>query len=174
MSSVIRLRALTLADADTTWRWRNQESVMNDFSGHPFPVGPESEQAWMQQQLSTNFPNSSFGVERCDNGSLVGMTFLKNISFIHRSAEFAILIDENQSGRGYGTAACLETLSFAFRKLGLHRVYLKVRSDNEAAVKLYQRCGFSVEGTLRDDVYKNGHFYNQLFMAVLETEFKSV
>ena len=59
----IRLRALTMDDARITWKWRNQEEVRNDFSGHPFPVSYEEELAWYEKNIKVNFPNTSFGVE---------------------------------------------------------------------------------------------------------------
>ena len=172
MNNIIRLRSLTMEDARTTWAWRNQEAVRNDFSGHPFHVSYEEEKAWYEKNIHVNFPDSVFGVEVVDTQKLAGMTFLKSINLINRQAEFAILIDEAQSGRGYGREACYRTLVFAFSGLGLHRVFLRVRKDNAAAIRVYESCGFKTEGTLRDDVYKQGVFRDQLIMAVLENEFR--
>lgn len=167
----IRLRALTLDDAMITWQWRNQPEIRNDFSGHPFPVNYEQEKEWIQKVLNSNMPMTVFGVELISGNKLVGMTFLKNINQIHRQAEFAILMDKAQSGKGYGKEACLETLRFAFQDLGLHRVYLKVRKDNAAAIKVYTHCGFTQEGVLRDDMFKQGEFRDVLIMSVLSYEF---
>jgi RimJ/RimL family protein N-acetyltransferase len=172
MSNSIRLRALTLQDAAITWKWRNQEDVTNEFSGHPFPVNYETEMEWYKKNITSNFPVTVFGVELISSGELVGMTFLKNINMIHRNAEFAILIDSNMKGKGYGTDACRSTLEFAFMNLGLHRVYLKVKKSNPAAIRLYENCGFKMEGTLREDVFKNGSFADQHVMAILIHEFK--
>ena len=167
----IQLRALTLEDAKVTWKWRNQEGVRNDFSGHPFPVSYEDELDWYEKNIKVNFPNTVFGVESISSNSLVGMTFLKNINLIHRQAEFAILVDAIQNGKGYGKEACYKTIQFAFENLGMNRVYLKVRTENVAAIRIYESCGFKTEGTLREDVYKQGKYSDQLYMAVLAREF---
>ncbi|MEO8085345.1 MAG: GNAT family protein [Bacteroidota bacterium] len=172
MTTTVRLRALTLADSSITWKWRNQEDVRNEFSGHPFPVSLEMEKEWYEKNIHANFPNTAFGVELIATGELIGMTFIKNINMINRNAEFAILIDSAHSGKGYGTHACKATLEFIFLKLGLHRVYLKVKKSNVAAIKLYETCGFKTEGTLREDVFKQGQFSDQLIMAILVGEFK--
>lgn len=167
----IRLRALTMEDAKLTWKWRNQEEVRNDFSGHPFPVSYEEEAEWYEKNIKVNFPNTTFGVEAIAGNQLVGMTFLKNINMIFRHAEFAILIDAGQKGKGYGKEACYKTLEFAFTNLGLNKVYLKVRTDNASAINIYESCGFNVEGTIRQDVYKKGKFADQFYMGILATEF---
>ena len=170
----IRLRALTMDDARITWKWRNQEEVRNDFSGHPFPVSYEEELAWYEKNIKVNFPNTSFGVEEVKASSLVGMTFLKNINMIFRHAEFSILIDSAQKGKGYGKEACYKTLEFGFRHLGLNKIYLKVRTDNTSALRIYEACGFKVEGTLREDIYKQGKFADQFYMVILVSEFEKL
>jgi RimJ/RimL family protein N-acetyltransferase len=102
------------------------------------------------------------------------MTFLKNINMIFRHAEFAILIDAAQKGKGYGKEACYKTLEFGFRNLGLNKIYLKVRTDNSSAIRIYETCGFKVEGTIREDVYKQGKFADQFYMGILFSEFEKI
>lgn len=170
MNDKIHLRAVSPEDAHTSWRWRNQEEVRNGFSGHPFPVNYEQEREWIDKLLSPGSGTTAFGIVENSSGQLVGMTFLKNINHLHRQAEFAILIDKEYTGKGYGKEACAKTLDFAFQDLGLHRVFLKVRKDNAAAIAIYNACGFKTEGTLRDDVFKQGQFRDVLLMAVLSTE----
>lgn len=171
---LVRLRALTMDDAKITWKWRNQEEVRNDFSGHPFMISYEDEVSWYEKNIKLNFPDTVFGVETTSDKALAGMTFLKKINMIFRHAEFAIIIDSARAGKGLGKAACYKTLEFAFNNLGLNKVYLKVRTDNNAAVKIYQSCGFVVEGTIRQDVFKNGNFTDQFFMGVLFSEFLKI
>ncbi|MBK6990156.1 MAG: GNAT family N-acetyltransferase [Bacteroidetes bacterium] len=126
------------------------------------------------KNIKVNFPNTSFGVEEVKASSLVGMTFLKNINMIFRHAEFSILIDSAQKGKGYGKEACYKTLEFGFRHLGLNKIYLKVRTDNTSAIRIYEACGFKVEGTLREDIYKQGKFADQFYMGILVSEFEKL
>ena len=76
-----------------------------------------------------------------------------------------------ERGKGYGQEATQKTLEFAFFKLGLNRVFLKVIEDNSAAVKIYENCGFIKEGILRENIYKNNRFKNQIVMSILKSEF---
>jgi hypothetical protein len=50
-------------------------------------------------------------------------------------------------GRGLGTALLMRALR-GFRQAGLTRVFLEVTAENEGAVRLYQRAGFSVVKTV--------------------------
>jgi ribosomal protein S18 acetylase RimI-like enzyme len=51
---------------------------------------------------------------------------------------------------------------------GLHRIGLHVVEDNTAAVKLYMKLGFKVEGTLVDAYYgADEKYHNMLVMGVV-------
>lgn len=146
----IRLRALTMSDLPLTLKWHNQPDIVDIYSGHPFPVNEEMESKWYERVQTSNIPTTVFGIETTDGPKLVGITVLKDINFIHKSAEIAIYIGDLQArGKGFSIEALQITVAFAFEHLGLNRIWLKVRSDNLAALKLYRKTGFVEEGILR-------------------------
>ena len=174
MVDKIILRTFTKEDTAITWQWRNQQAVQDHFSGHPYSVTRAQEEDWYEKSVRNNESQNVFAIEKVIDSKLVGLSFLKNINKNNLQAEFAILIDENYSGKGYGGQACYATLKLAFLKLKLHRVFLKVRVDNEPAIRLYESCGFKIEGELRDDVFKKDKFRNQFIMGILDSDFKNV
>jgi len=168
----IVLRALTKADIEKTLIWHKQKDVRDLYLGHPFPINQEMEEIWYNKILTSNYPVTVFGIELIENNTLIGLTFLKNINNINRSAEFAIYIgDINSRGKGYSKEATLETLEFAFLNLGLNRIYLKVLEKNNVAYNLYKKVGFKKEGIIRQSVFKNGEFHNEILMSILNKEF---
>ncbi|MCB2219436.1 MAG: GNAT family N-acetyltransferase [Bacteroidetes bacterium] len=169
----IKLRSLTIEDLPKTLEWHNREDIQDFYSGHPFPVSKEMEEAWYEQILKSNYPTTVFGIEENSNMELVGITVLKNIQNINRVAEFAIYIGaENYKGKGLSIDATKETLRFAFYKLGLNRIFLKVLANNETAIKLYKKVGYKEEGVLRSSVFKNNRFENEIIMSILKSEFE--
>jgi len=168
----IILRALTESDIQTTLVWNNQQDIKELYAGHPFPVNIEMERDWFERIIKSNLPTTVFGIELKVGKKLIGLTFLKNINLIHRKAEFAIYIgDETERGKGYSKEATLKTINFAFNQLGLNRTYLFVQSNNDAAIKLYEKTGFKIEGELRKSVFKNGKFMNEILMGLLKEDF---
>jgi RimJ/RimL family protein N-acetyltransferase len=69
-------------------------------------------------------------------------------------------------GRGIGRALLEAALARA-DEVGLTRVELRVRTDNAAAIRLYERCGFEVEGTCRRYLVHEGRAHDALIMARL-------
>jgi ribosomal protein S18 acetylase RimI-like enzyme len=63
--------------------------------------------------------------------------------------------------------ALLETTLTAARERGLTRVELFVRTDNEPARRLYEKVGFTMEGTLRKHLLIDGVFRDSYLMSVL-------
>ncbi|MCK9610725.1 MAG: GNAT family N-acetyltransferase [Candidatus Cloacimonas sp.] len=168
----IRLRALTITDLPLTLKWHNQPDIIEMYAGHPFPVNEEMERKWYEKILTSNFPVTVFGIELIENNKLIGLTTLRDINLIIRSAETAIYIgDQNERSKGYSKEALKLTLNFAFNNLGLHRVFLSVREDNVAAIGLYEKMGFIREGILRDSIYKDGKYISLIIMSILEGEF---
>jgi len=70
------------------------------------------------------------------------------------------------AGRGVGTAL-FRTLEEWARNIGVHRLELTVMTHNAAAVALYRKMGFEVEGTARDTLLVDGRYVDEYLMAKL-------
>ena len=51
--------------------------------------------------------------------------------------------------------------------LNLTRLELEVYADNAAAIHLYERFGFTYEGTLRQHAFRNGNYVDSNVMGRL-------
>jgi L-phenylalanine/L-methionine N-acetyltransferase len=74
-------------------------------------------------------------------------------------------VDSAFHGRGIGRALMNALLDLADNWYGLYRVELEVFVDNPAAVHLYLRSGFEIEGTLRSYLYREGAYADAYAMA---------
>jgi RimJ/RimL family protein N-acetyltransferase len=165
-ASGVLLRPLADSDSDSLFRWINDRATV--VFNAPFkPVARAQHDAWfaaVRQDPSVRI----FAIVDRRDGRLVGSCQLLNISPQHRSAELQIRIGEPSArGQGLGTQAVQALLACGFGELGLHRISLTVRADNERAIRSYRKCGFEVEGVLRDAAFIEGRFVDLLSMARL-------
>ena len=167
----MRLRELMREDLPILNGWRNDREVI-DWLGAGFAfVGPEVDAAWFNAYLSSRDRQVRLALLG-DGDELVGCVYLLGISWVHRTAEFAIMIGRKDYwNRGLGSRATRAMLDHAFRDLQLHRVWLHVNHDNERARRMYERVGFRHEGTLRSSVFKNGRYLDVDLMAILDSEY---
>ena len=70
-------------------------------------------------------------------------------------------------GRGIGTALLGALIDAADKWLNLRRLELTVYVDNVAAIGLYEKFGFVIEGTRRQDAFRDGAFVDAYGMARL-------
>lgn len=70
-------------------------------------------------------------------------------------------------GKGVGTALMAACVDLADNWLNLTRLELEVYSDNQAAIHLYERFGFTYEGTLQQYAFRDGEYVDSNMMARL-------
>jgi RimJ/RimL family protein N-acetyltransferase len=76
--------------------------------------------------------------------------------------------------QGVGTTALYQALAKAFCDERLHKVWLTVHAENVAAIKVYAKLGFQVEGTLREAFVLRDRRLDALYMGLLAREFSAV
>lgn len=108
-------------------------------------------------------------------GKIIGESVINEIDWDVRSANFRIaMFHSRDCGKGVGSWATQMTRDFAFEKLKLHRLSLTVFSFNPRAQKAYAKAGFKIEGVLRDAVLDGNSYADDIFMAMLEDEWRAI
>jgi RimJ/RimL family protein N-acetyltransferase len=79
--------------------------------------------------------------------------------------EFGIMLRKDYRGMGIGTLLLESLISWA-KKSHVRKINLKVRTDNKAAIHLYKKFGFQIEGTLSREFFINGQFYDCYIMGL--------
>lgn len=147
-----------------TVSWLNSTELKSTF-GLNYTVDESSHRAWIE----TN-PNTHIWAIVNTNGQHVGNVLL-TITERHHSGYFQIYIGESDArGHGLGEKALKITLRLAFNQLGLHRVWLHTFERNVIAEKLYEKHGFTLEGTERDAIFCNGSYISQRRWSLLKHE----
>jgi RimJ/RimL family protein N-acetyltransferase len=102
----------------------------------------------------------------------LGEVVLNNIDYVNRNANIRIGIFEDKNfSRGYGSEALILMLNHAFGALNLHRIELGVFAFNARAIHVYEKLGFKHEGVMRDYLYFNYEYHDQILMSILADEF---
>ncbi len=170
----IRIRAIEKTDIDEIMKWVNDPGVVDNLLMR-YPVSRYQEEKWIEKMLDgTSDRNKVFAVETKD-GVYLGGIGLHRISWENRNAEVGIVIGKKEYwNKGYGTDAMMTILDFAFNRMNLHRVYLRVFSFNERGIRSYEKCGFRKEGILRKDLYAHGKYHDTIIMGILKDEFEKM
>ncbi|WP_371362116.1 Spermidine N(1)-acetyltransferase [Sporomusa rhizae] len=167
----IKLRKLSTSDYATYHDWRNDIEVMKTTSPQ-LDIYTLEETEQFISMIASQSASKGYMIEHKETGKTVGIVSLINIDYKNRSAECIIDIGARDMwGKGIGTEAMSLILEFAFNELNLHRVYLKVFSFNERAIKLYEKMGFIHEGKFRQALYRTGKWHDIVIMSILKNEY---
>ena len=90
-----------------------------------------------------------------------------------RHCELGISIgDKDYWGRGSGRGAVSLLLDYAFRLRNLRRVWLEDHASNERAIRAYRSCGFVEEGRMREHIWLDGRYLDNVLMGILRDEWR--
>ncbi len=84
---------------------------------------------------------------------------------VRHSAGVGIMVHKEYQGAGAGQKLMEALLDVADNWLMLVRVELTVYTDNERAIRLYQKMGFESEGVKRKAAIRNGQYADEYMMA---------
>jgi putative acetyltransferase len=103
-----------------------------------------------------------------EEGRVVGMLGLEvGRGRAAHTAHLGMMVHPDFHNRGVGSALIAAALNLADNWLNLTRVDLQVYTDNPAAIHLYKKFGFEIEGTLRRFSYRDGQYVDSYTMARL-------
>jgi len=130
----------------------------------PYP----SREYWRKR--ITDNPESAYYLVAIIDERVVGManidTFPNRPRRKHAGA-IGICVHEEWQGKGLGAILMQAIVDLADNWLNLTRLELEVFADNDAAIHLYERFGFELEGRLRQHAFRDGQFVDSIVMGRL-------
>jgi L-phenylalanine/L-methionine N-acetyltransferase len=138
--------------------------AMADTLGLPFsPKG-----SWRERLLEVR--QGEVSLVACADGEVVGHLSLYPYPEPRRrhSGHFGMAVRDDWRGRGVGTKLMEAALDLADNWLGLTRLDLRVFAANEAAIALYRKFGFEMEGTHKRFALRAGEYTDAHVMARLK------
>ncbi len=162
----VGLRPYQSEDFEHIHRWVNDDATTHYMFTGQTPQSLETTTLHYQAEFE-EISNVVCIVEEKESGNVMGMAGLYAMNPTARKAEFRILLGDHR-GKGLGTEITKLLVQYAFERLNLHRVYLGVTSANKGAIRAYEKAGFVSEGRLRDDIYRNGEYYDTLRYGIIK------
>jgi len=170
---LIRLRAYQKDDVPKALEFVNDPKVKLFLTtGIPFLYRLEDEEKWYEGLGKDPTQSLSFAIEDKETGQYIGGCGYNKIDWKNSFAVVGIFVAPSHHGRGYGTDAMNVLVNFIFSEMNLNKIVLYVFGFNERAIKSYKKCGFQVEGSLREQVFRDGQFHDELVMGLLRSEWR--
>lgn len=173
---MVRLEYFERRDFPKLIEWIADEETMMNWAGalFTFPL-TESSLDWYISDV--NEPTSEAYIYRVveeESGEVIGHISLGSVSRKNRSARISrVFLHPTVRGKGYCYLIVRKIIDIGFNQLGLHRISLGVYSFNKSAIRCYQKSGFTIEGTMRENLWFKDTWWSLVEMSILEQEFRA-
>ncbi len=173
VGTLVRLRDVTLADADLYDDLQRSEKSDGGFNDFGSPYSPVDPQVLAQGPLRAEQKGSMF-VERLEDGQVVGTVGWHKVrhggNTESEAWRFGITLIPEARGRGYGTEAQRLVAEFLFRTTPVNRVEASTDIENMPEQRSLEKAGFRREGIARGAQFRAGAYHDLVLFGKLRED----
>lgn len=172
----ILLRPMRLDDA-ALWLEEDNDSPTLRFLNYGMTLPSSAQTANSFAERFTDFNNREerimFSIETLD-GELVGGINIHSMNQKNGTFETGTRIYRPYRGMGYGFEAKCIVLRYAFHELRYQKYNIRCLETNEPMIRHAKRLGCLQEGRIRQHIYTDGRYYDELIFGLTRAEFDAL
>jgi RimJ/RimL family protein N-acetyltransferase len=159
----VRLRDVTLADADLLDGWSADPVLGGEFNDFGLPPRPIDREALTRGPLR-NERNGQLIVERVADGQPIGTVGWHRVGYGPNPESDAwnvgIELLPDARGQGFGAEAQEQLAAFLLAETSANRVEAQTDIENIAEQRSLEKAGFRREGVARQSQFRAGRFHD--------------
>ena len=165
------LRPWREADAASIARYADNEKIAANLRDvFPWPYRRQDAAAFVADCVRNEGRGQLCRAIEMDGEAVGSISLTLGTDVYRRSAELGYFLGEPFWGRGLMTAAVAAMCREGFGTWDIVRIYAEVYARNTASRRVLEKAGFTLEGTLRRSVCKNGEMLDSCIYALLKEE----
>jgi [ribosomal protein S5]-alanine N-acetyltransferase len=165
----ITLRPIRAADLDAMYAAHAEIRNRGAF----FPLGVVSETTFKSRFAEHGYWQREEGmlVIESPQGEIAGhIEFFRPVSYWDAWELSYQLYDDRFAGSGFVTEAVQLLTDYLFATKKVNRIHLVIVPENAASRRIAEKCGFSLEGTVRGAFFNDGRSQDVLMYSLLRTD----
>ncbi len=148
-----------LGDAKDLVATINNKAVLDNLrDGLPYPYTEKDAEDYILSMLSSDKSKIFAFAVRVDGVAVGSIGIFRQDNIHFRTAELGYYLKQELWGRGIMPEAVKSACDFVFSRSDIVRIYAEPFADNVASCRVLEKCGFSCEGVMRKNAFKNGEF----------------
>lgn len=164
----VTIKAFSEEEIPLKVQWVNNPKN-NTYLHYDLPLSVEGTNKWF---ASTKDRNDRYDATIFLDEKPVGLIGLLSMDPKNKKAEYYVLLGDTEvKGQGVAKRASHALLEKAFDEFELNKVYLYTEVENLLAQHLFESVGFKREGTVREDVYRDGSYHDRILYGLLKSDY---
>jgi RimJ/RimL family protein N-acetyltransferase len=174
IGSKVKLRKLTLSDINSLSKNINDAEIARWTIRIPYPYKRSDAEKFINRSLDNFRKKTAYdlAITEKDGNDVIGGIGLSNLDWEDKKAELGYWRGRHYWGQGFTTEAVSLFTNYAFNVLKLHRIYACTFDKNIASQRVLEKCGFQLEGTLREAMFKRNRYHDEKIYGLLKHEWK--
>lgn len=162
------LRRITKKDAEDMYEYAKNPEVSKflTWSPHESLFYTKGYIKFLQKKYRSG-EYHDWGIEFKENSKFIGTCGFSTFDPDNLKAEIGYVLNPDYHGMGIATEAVKAVIEYSFDNLGLHRLEARTVEENTASEKVLEKCGFTLEGTFKDELFLKGEFKSIRHYAIL-------
>lgn len=174
MKNKVIFRDFEDKDVDFVYNTKNNKDFFNLSIGESNTLTYNDAVSWVQGCKNSDDSFKYWAVCTDDlEKRIIGWCGIANIDYRNKSAYFQTIVINDKNYKSIIVAYQIEMfiMHYVFEVLKLNRLYGSFLSENEWQEKVTQIIFNTIEGVMKQAVYKNGTFHDLTLTAVLKKEY---
>ncbi len=162
---------LSIVEHSNWYTWFNDEETTKFMQRHYYPHTKQQQIDFYKSSIENNPTKVQCGIYHKQAEVLIGTISLNNIDFINSNCELSVVIGEkNFQNLNSLVESHKLMIRHAFETMNLHRVY-GGSMIKEIDLLFCRALGYSREGVLKQQVYKNGVYHDVYLFGILKEKY---
>ena len=171
----IYLREVRESDVnDEYYNWINDPEINQFLETRFFPRSKNDILSYVRK-MDCNPGEIFFAICIKENDKHIGNIKLGPINWIHRKGDISLVIGNKEYwGKGIAAEAIGLVVDFAFNVLNLHKLCAGYYESNIGSAKAFAKCGFTEEGSYRQEYFFNGNFIDVIRTGLINRNYSLI
>lgn len=163
----ILMRLSETDDAKRVAFLANNKNIADKLYFLPQPYTEADALEWFENHHKNYNNKKCFDFMITVNNEIIGVIGLS--LNVNNGAEIGYWLGEDYWNMGYASEAAEALIEFGFKHLKLHKIYAGHFSSNKASGRVMEKVGMHYEATLKDQIFKNNKYQDQIMYAIFNT-----
>lgn len=169
----INLCAINLEHINLYAKWSNDPDVRR-YSRNIIPWNLDEIKKWLEQQKEGVKTDIMFEIWHKKDNKPIGTAGFSDINWFNRNANIYITLGEPEYwGQDIAPEVNGLLIKYGFEELNFHKIYAGIFSPNKRSLRTTEKIGFKYEATLREQIYVDGEYVDELKFAIFRNEWFS-
>ncbi|MDC2866361.1 GNAT family N-acetyltransferase [Bacillus sp. BP-3] len=152
------------------------DEILKNLDSIAFPRTEEQIEEWISEisKGASTDCDDFYWIAEDHNKNIIGTIDVANCDSKNGTFDYGISVFPSHREKGYAQDMIITILKHYFFELRYQKATIQIYSFNTASIHLHRKLQFVEEGRLRNMIYTNGAFYDEIYFGITKDEFQEL